>query len=179
MGATVITRVVVAIVGAGVDGTVVAVAVGVGVGVGVGLGVSGTGAGVATLLVAVSGVTGMGPMSNPHSAAALAMLVRSPSCAASIACAIFPGPPRVSNRHCWSARSCGSISIIGGARFHSSSVRHAVVTVATAVLAAVALPALSASSSMPAVMTSWGSTTANAARTQSDVSRLIGSGPVM
>ena len=65
------------------------------------------------------------------------------------------------------------------ARPHSSSVRQAAVVVDTAMLSVMALRAICGSSSIPAVMTSGGSMTANAVLTQSEVSGLSGSGPVM
>ena len=166
MGATVITKVGVgaALVGTGVDvvvaGTGVVAASPVAVGVGGGV----TGAWSRT-----------GPMSSsPQSAPAWARPVKSPSPAAFIASAIWPGPPSWSKRHRIPSRSSGRIPIIDAAASHSSSFRHAIVTESAVMLPAMALPG---SPSMPAVMTVLGSMTANPARTQSDVSWLSGPGP--
>ena len=103
---------------------------------------------------------GTGPISNPHSAPALARFVKSPSCAAVIAAAIGPGPPRATKRHCISSRSSGPIPNEGAVSSHSSSVRQAMVTENATMLPAIAL---SGSPSIPAVMTALGSMTSNAA----------------
>ena len=113
-------------------------------------------------------------MSIPQSAPAWARSVKFPSPAAIIASAISPGPPSWAKRHCIPSRSPGPIPVLDAAAAHSSSFRHAVVTENAAMLPAMALPG---SPSIPAVMTSLGSMTANPARTQSEVSRLSGPEP--
>ena len=164
MGATVITKVV-AVVGAA--------PVGIGVGVDTGVG------GASTVAVGAGGVLAgawpsNGPMSSPHFAPALGRAVKCPSPATIIAAAISAGPPSWSKRHCIPSRSSGPIPVFDAASSHSSSFRHAIVTESAAMLPAMALPG---SPSIPAVMTALGSMTSNAARTQSDVSWLSGSGP--
>ena len=113
-------------------------------------------------------------MPSPQSALALSSSAKSPSPAAFIASAIFPGPLSWSRRHCIPTRSSGRIPICGAVVCHSSSFRHAIVTESAAMLPAIAL---SGSPSMPAVMTALGSMTSKAARTQSEVSWLSGAGP--
>ena len=190
IGAMVITRVFAGGVGADVDGMFVGVGAGAGVAVvvvvvgilvGVDPGVVVVGAGVAASEVALDAGGGVpggcpsgGPISNPHSAPALASSANSPSCAALIAVAIGPGPPSSAKRHCIPTRSSGLIPNMGAVASHSWSVRHATVTDNAAMIPAMALPG---SPSMPAVMTAPESTTANPARTQSDVSWLSGPGP--
>ena len=166
----------------GVPGVPVGVApVATGVPDGVGPVVTGVETGVGASMVAVGagggvpgGCPGGGPISNPHSAPALARFVKSPSCAAVIAAAIGPGPPRATKRHCIPSRSSGPIPVFDAASSHSSSFRQAIVTESAAMLPAMALPG---SPSIPAVMTSLGSMTSNPARTQSEVSWLSGLGP--
>ena len=143
--------------------------------------VTGVDAGVGASEIAVGagggvpgGCPGGGPISSPHSAPALARFVKSPSCAAVIAPAICPGPPNSAKRHCIPTCSSGLIPNMGAIASHSWSVRHATVTESAAMLPAMALPG---SPSRPAVMTSLGSMTSKASRTQSEVSWLSGSEP--
>ena len=77
-------------------------------------------------------------------------------------------------RHCIRSRSSGPIPTCEAVASHSWSVRQAIVTENAAMLPAMALPG---SPSRPAVMTSLRSIASNAARTQSEVSWLSGSGP--
>ena len=106
--------------------------------------------------------------------AARARPVMSPSCAAFIAPAICPGPPRATKRHCIPTRSSRLIPTCGPEASHSSSFRQAIVTNSPVMLPAMALPG---SPSMPAVMTALGLMTSNAACTQSEDSWLSGVGP--
>ena len=184
-GAMVITRVV-AGVGIDVDGMFVGVGAGIGVAVvGILVGVDPrvvvVGAGVGPSVVSLGavgevpgGCPGGCPISSPHSAPPLAKFVNSPSCAAVIALAISAVPPSSAKRHCIPTRSSGLIPNMGAVASHSWSVRHATVTDNAAMLPAMALPGLP---SIPALMTSLGSMTSNAARTQSEDSWLSGPGP--
>ena len=147
---------------------------GAGVGVGVDVGVVALGVGASMVAVGVGGgiavdCTGGGPMSNPHVSPASAKAAKSPWPAAVIASAICLGPPNADMRHRASSRSPELIPISGPARSHSSSFRHAVVTISAAMLPAMALPG---SPSNPAVMIVLGSMTSKAVRTQVEVSGL-------
>ena len=90
-----------------------------------------------------------------------------------MAAAISAGPPKAAMMHTVPPRSSGPIPTLGAAASHSSSLRQATDTVNIAMLPAMAVLG---SPSSPAVITALGSMTSSAARTQSEVSTLSGTG---